>query len=128
MSDEGREQMSNASAIQVVLQMTDDDFQHLCAGGSSGWGDDSDQEQWHAGHYEFQYSRRAFSEGRPYPGEEPSWDWKRAYWVSDRRADLVLVTSYLRAKNEPYEVLWDMQAQAVTGTQCAYVVLTNYEV
>jgi hypothetical protein len=105
--------------------MSDDDFKYLCAM-SSGWGGTSDREKWFAGRYEYQYSKRAIGEDS-YCDGAPLWDWKRAYWVSDRRADLILFTSYLRAKNEPYEVLWDMEAEAAAGTQCAYVVLTNYE-
>lgn len=109
--------------MKIELDMTEEDFDRLTET-TAPWRDHFHRpgDGWaiQLGDGRFENMDR---EGLPPEARD---DWEFAYWLSDRRADVILARSFLKAHGHDSELLWDMR-DALDGG-CSHVLLTNYKV
>ena len=102
--------MSTGQAGSVVVQVTAEDFGHLCEN-SAAWADLSLQ----LGRFEVVETAARYRE------------WKRAYWLGDGYAAVIFARAFLAARGFEYEVLFDTAAGNQGGPMFGYVIVTDYE-
>ena len=100
--------------MKIQIEMTGNDFNHLCEG-STFWAKDKD---WPAQVRDgrFEHVQRDYD-------TPPQMRWQWAHWFGNSWANVILARSFLEGQNQEYEILYDLADNYRNG----YVILTDYE-